>query len=304
MCEEAGIHAHLVGDDAGTPHHVLGIDIVQAHERADGDDLAATGVDGLVGSGLGIGPLVLDHADARLDGLSNSVVDVALLILIARNALQQLAGVVDVLVDLLIDSGIGGTRLALRLRRSGLYIERHARFLLVAYEGAGEILREHEVGVGTDGVGLSDGIVLLLCGALHGFLGCDDVVGIGNPVVVGIPQVVRTPRTGGVAALHVVDGIEPEPARALSLHDVVVAHDVGAEVVGRDAEALVGVAGGRPSGGVHLTINTIQGDQRRLTVAEQSLTRHVLRGDGLDLILRAAREHQASQQGDECIFEY
>ena len=106
--------------------------------------------------------------------------------------------------------------------------------------GAGKGLCQHKVGVCTDGVGLTQHI--FRAGRCHCTLIVDETVGIANPGVIGIPQVVRTPTRIFVTGLHIVSGVVPEPARTSSSHNHVIAHHLGREIVGTDTKALMRIA--------------------------------------------------------------
>ena len=107
--------------------------------------------------------------------------------------LQQVDSLLDITVDLSVNLGVSSTWLTLSLRSCRLGVQRYTLLALVTLQGASEPLRQHEVAVSTDGISLTDSVVNLGRCTAHGLLGSDDIVGVCNPVVVSVPQVVATP---------------------------------------------------------------------------------------------------------------
>ena len=239
MSEEAGVHSGLVALNLGTPHHVAVADAVHSRDGTDRLYAAATGLDSSLSILLGVGPVLLDEGYARGDTQCNSIAHVALVLL--SGAFEQAESLFDVAVNLLIDVSHGRTGLSLCFFRGWLGVDRSAGLVFVSLVGAGKPLCQLEVAVGTHGIGLTEHVMDVFRSTAHRLFSCDDVVGVGNPCVESIPEVIAAPRTAGETALHVVGSVEPEPARTLRTHDEVVAHYLGGEAVGRNTEALVGV---------------------------------------------------------------
>ena len=192
---------------------------------------------------------------------------------------EQFDGTVDVLVDTAVDRAQRFAGLSARVDRraggvnryAGLVPARSARQGVVG--GAGEPRRQVQVAERPDGVGLSCDVGHVGLRSGHFRLGVDDVVYIGDPFVVGVPDVVRPEGRPSVVALDVVAVVAPEPAVALRLHDQVVGHAVERQVVGRDAEALVGVCGRGPSGRPHRAVDAVDRSDGRGCRFEQFLAR-------------------------------
>jgi len=80
-----------------------------------------------------------------------------------------------------------GTRLAFGSGGTGFSVQGNTLVGFMAFVGAGKRLYQHEVTVGTDNVTCSYDVIHVTGQTFHGFLCCNDVVGVGNPFVVCTP---------------------------------------------------------------------------------------------------------------------
>ena len=252
MGEEAGIHTGLVALDLGTPHHVAIAHAVHARDGSNRLHAASAGLDGSISIFESLAPVFFHQSHARSDTQCGGIAHVGLVLQLS--AFEQGECFLQVAVNLLVDIGNRSTRLARRCLEGRLGVDRHAGLALMSLIGTCEPLCQLEVAVGTHGVSLTDDVVDILCGSAHCLFGGNHIVGVSNPGVEGIPEVITAPRALMGTSLHVVGSIEPEPSRALCTHDEVVAHHLRSQAVGRNAEALVGVARSRPSRGVHRAV--------------------------------------------------
>ena len=274
---ETGIHTNLIADDTCAPHNVgagNGVDEVGIVDLEIAGINLENGVAEIIGRIYNSFcccfcscPVLHGEGDTGLHAESHGKGHHGLVF--GKSGLGSCCSekgysLGDIGGNLSVDLLNRGTGFALGCGGGGLGIDGHAGLGLVAFVGAREALGQHEVGVCPDGIGLTHAVHHIEVVVGHIGLVGDYEVGVGNPGVVGIPQVVRTPCSAGVTGLYAVNGIVPEPTGTSSSHNHIVAHNICHKVVGGNAEALVSVAGGGPACGVHASVDTVKGDHGAL----------------------------------------
>ena len=278
---------------------------MQTTEASHGQDTAtllARSVDGIDSCLASRSPIVHHQGDTGTQAASHGITDVR--DVLACLALEQRQCMfIHVRHDLLVHLTHRRTRITLRAGLRRLGVDRTARLVLVAVVGAGKRLCQHEVRISADGVCLADDVGHVVGIARHCLLTVDDVVGIGNPRVVTVPHVVRTPGRALKAAFHLIQAVEPEPAAALRSLNHVLAHHVGHQVVRTDAETLVLVGLGRPSS-IHRAVYTVQGDNGRAGTSQQGITGHRIGRRCLECTVQTRRQRGTAHQRGKHIVEY
>ena len=201
VCEESCVGSRLFRVlDSGSPHYVAVVDgIHPAHKFVLASYFVRAFVNDFRCGLVGAVPVSFSQADAGLDAQCDISVDVGLVSLVqggCNPVCQTYDGGIDVRVNLFVDdfkvfSGLSCGTYVCRLR-----IDRHAWIAPSVFvrhwvvRCSGEPGGKVEIGECPDGIGLPHYVGHVSWTASHRLLGRYDVVGIGYPLVVGVPYVV------------------------------------------------------------------------------------------------------------------